>query len=249
VIIATTSNRQMVGYSDVGVRLWQVLLNDLAPTAPARINDQDAVLVDLAGEMRRFDLATGSVLWRHEVGSDVNVPPAGGSGVIVIMDRGGTTTAFDENTGERRWDTEMQGSAAALIDDTVVVIQDQTAHALATESGRHRWVRPIFGTLTDIATFADHIVVATKSESAILTKDGVFSKQLAAILTLTPSLDHLVAWGPTQASVIARDGTVISGWDLPPLTQSQQDRPALAIEQGVLLFNNDWTFQARDNAV
>jgi outer membrane protein assembly factor BamB len=249
VIIATTSNRQMVGYSDVGVRLWQVLLNDLAPTAPARINDQDAVLVDLAGEMRRFDLATGSVLWRHEVGSDVNVPPAGGSGVIVIMDRGGTTTAFDENTGERRWDTEMQGSAAALIDDTVVVIQDQTAHALATESGRHRWVRPIFGTLTDIATFADHIVVATKSKSAILTKDGVVSKQLAAILTLTPSLDHLVAWGPTQASVIARDGTVISGWDLPPLTQSQQDRPALAIEQGVLLFNNDWTFQARDNAV
>ena len=39
VIIATTSNRQMVAYSDVGVRLWQLSLDDLAPTPPVRISD------------------------------------------------------------------------------------------------------------------------------------------------------------------------------------------------------------------
>jgi outer membrane protein assembly factor BamB len=207
------------------------------------------VIVDLAGAMRRFDLASGTVVWRHEIGSDVNVPPAVGSGVIVIMDRGGTTTAFDQNTGKRRWDKEMQGSAAATLRNSVAVIQDQTVHGLAADSGRHRWVRPIFGTLTDVATFADHIVVATKSESVILSGDGAVRQQLGPVLTLTPSQDHLVAWGPTEASLIARDGTTVSHWELPPLTQSQQDRPALAIEQGVLLFNNDWTFQARDNAV
>jgi hypothetical protein len=79
--------------------------------------------------------------------------------------------------------------------------------------------------------------------------DGAVSQQLGHVLTLTPSQDHLVAWGPIEASLIARDGSMISHWELPPLTQSQQVRPALAIEQGVLLFNNDWTFQARDNAV
>ena len=136
-------------------------LDDLAPTAPVRINDQDAVIVDLAGAMRSFDLASGAVVWRHEIGSDVNVPPAVGSGVIVIMDRGGTTATFDQNTGKRQWYKEMQGSAAVTIDNTVAVIQDQTIHGLTADSGRHRWVRPIFGSLTDMATFADHIVVAT----------------------------------------------------------------------------------------
>jgi outer membrane protein assembly factor BamB len=248
VIITTTSNREVVAYSDVGVRLWQLLLDDLAPTSPVRINDHDAVLVDLSGEMRRFDLATGTVLWQHNVGADVNVAPVVGSGVIVIMDRGGRTTAFDENTGERRWSRDLQGSAASMIGDTVVVIQDQTAHALATDSGRHRWVRPIFGTLTDMESFADHVLVATKSESVILNVSGVVGKRLGPVLKLTPSQDHLVAWGPTEALVISRDGTVLTRWDLPPLTLSQQERPALAIEQGALLFSNDWTFQARDDA-
>jgi hypothetical protein len=142
----------------------------------------------------------------------------------------------------------MDGAAATVIGDNVVVIQDQTAHALWTTSGRNRWVRPIFGTLTDMATFAGRIVVATKSESVVLSGEGVVNQRLGPLLTLTPSKDHLVAWGPIEASVIAKDGTVVSRWNLPPLTLSQQDRPALATTEGVLLFSNDWTFQARDNA-
>jgi outer membrane protein assembly factor BamB len=248
VIITTTSNRQMVAYSDVGVRLWQLALGDLAPTAPVRINDREAVLVDLAGGVRRFDLGTGAVLWEGKAGSDVNVSPAVGAGLFVIMDRGGTTTAYEQGTGQRRWNVEMQGAAATVIGDNVVVIQDQTAHALLTTSGRHRWVRPIFGTLTDMATFAGQVVVATKSESVVLSGEGVVNQRLGPLLTLTPSKDHLVAWGPIEASVIANDGTVVSRWKLPPLTLSQQERPAVATTEGVLLFSNDWTFQARDNA-
>jgi outer membrane protein assembly factor BamB len=248
VIITTTSNLQVIAYSDVGVRLWQLTLDDLAPTSPVRINDHDAVLVDLAGTMRRFDLATGTVLWQRTVGSDVNVPPAVGAGVVVIMDRGGTTTAFDESTGEPRWKVEMQGDAAAVIGNTAVVIQDQTAHALATETGRHLWVRPIFGTLTDMTTFADHVVVATKGESVILSREGVLTQRLGPLLTLTPTKDHLVAWGPAEALLIESDGTVATRWMLPALTLAQQDRPALATMEGVLLFGNDWTFQSRDNA-
>jgi hypothetical protein len=40
---------------------------------------------------------------------------------------------------------------------------------------------------------------------------------------------------------------MISHWELPPLTLSQQDRPAVALQEGVLLFSNDWTFQARED--
>jgi outer membrane protein assembly factor BamB len=266
VIITTTSNRQMVAYSDRGVRLWQLSFDDLAPTAPVRVSDRDAVVVDLAGEIRRFDLATGTVLWRDSTGADVNVSPAAPAGstsprapaparspgraeqgIVVIMDRGGTTTAFDADSGRRVWDLEMQGAAATVIGGTVVVIQDQTAHALSTETGRHQWVRSIFGTLTDMASFADQSVVATKSESVILNGEGVVNQRLGPLLTLTPTQDHLVAWGPTGASVITKDGRVLTRWQLPPLTLSLQDRPALATPQGVMLFSNDWTFQVRDD--
>jgi hypothetical protein len=163
------------------------------------------------------------------------------------MDRGGSTTAFEAGDGQHRWDQEMQGAAGTVIGDSVVVIQDQTAHALWTTTGTHRWVRSIFGTLTDMATFAGQVVVATKSQSVILSGQGVVLQRLGQVLTLTPTQDHLVTWGPTEARVIARDGAVTSRWELPALTLSQQDRPALALTQGVLLFSNDWTFQVRED--
>ena len=247
VIIATTSNRQMVAYSDVGVRLWQLSLDDLAPTSPVRISDGEAVLVDLGGEVRGLDLSTGAVLWQHNVGSDVNVSPAAGAGLVVIMDRGGTTTAFEEGNGQHRWDREMQGAAGTVIGDSVIVVQDQTAHALWTTTGTHRWVRSIFGTLTDVATFAGQVIVATKSQSVILSGEGAVRQRLGPVLSLTPTQDHLVAWGPTEARVITRDGAIVSTWELPALTLSLQDRPAVALTQGVLLFSNDWTFQARED--
>src|SRR5688572_24774136 len=247
VIIATTSNRQMVGYSDVGVRLWQLTLDDLAPTPPVRISESDAVLVDLAGAMRKVDLRTGAVLWQQNVGSDVNVSPVAGAGVVVVMDRGGTTTAFEEATGKRRWSLEMQGNAAAVSGETVVVIQDQTAHALSTISGRHRWVRPIFGTLTDVVSFAGQFVVATKSQSVMLSGDGAVTQRLGPVLTLIPTQDHLVTFGPTEALVFARDGKLITRWNLPALTLALQDRPALATSERVTLFSNDWTFQVWDD--
>jgi hypothetical protein len=37
---------------------------------------QTPSLSNLAGEIRRFDLATGAVQWQRSVGSDVNVSPS-----------------------------------------------------------------------------------------------------------------------------------------------------------------------------
>ena len=39
-----------------------------------------------------------------------------------------------------------------------------------------------------------------------------------------------------------RSGSVGRRWPLPDLTLAVQDRPAVAMPQGVLLANDDWTF-------
>ena len=54
-------------------------------------------------------------------------------------------------------------------------------------------------------------------------------------------------WGTAEAQVLDRNGVVVTRWSLPPLTIAKQDRVALATAQGVLLFNNDWTFEVRED--
>jgi len=141
----------------------------------------------------------------------------------------------------------MLGRGATVIGDTVVVLQDQTAHALAIDTGLHRWVRPFFGTLTGVTRFADLVVVATKSECILINQVGMIVKRLEPALALTPTQDHLAVWGIGDAQVLDKNGIAVTRWSLPPLTIAKQDRVALASAQGVLLFNNDWTFEVRED--
>ncbi len=79
VILVTTSARQLVAYTDLGIRMWQLDLDEIAPAPPVRVSDSEVVVVDLAGEVRRLAIATGAVVWQHSLGSDVTAT-AGGRG-------------------------------------------------------------------------------------------------------------------------------------------------------------------------
>ncbi len=243
VVVVTTSERAVLAYSDTGLRLWRLELSELAPSAPVRADESSAVLVDLSGEVQRFDLATGVVGWRHNVGSDVNLAPVVGAGVAVVMDRGGTTTALDLDSGQRRWEVEVEGLAGVVRGDEVVILQDQTVHAFEVTDGTRRWVKPFLGTVADLAVFGDRILVATNSETLVLGAAGTLERRLAATLTLTVTRDHVVAWGPEEAVLLGGGLEELRRWALPGLTLAQQDRWVVATPTSVLLFAGDWTFQ------
>jgi len=242
VILVTTSARQLVAYSDLGIRLWQRELDEIAPAPPVRASDTDVVVVDLAGVVHRLALATGAGLWRHSLDADVTVPPAVGNGLVLAMDRGGTVTALDEVTGKQRWTKELEGKAAGFVGGTLVVLQDQTAHGLDPGSGDRRWLRPFLGTFTELAPFADRLVLATESATVLLDGAGHVTARLPGYLRLTVSADRMVGWGVHEAELADASGTVSRRWPLPQLTLAVQDRPAVGLPQGVLLVNADWTF-------
>ena len=244
VIIATTSERAVVAYSDAGVRLWRLDLDELAPSAPVRLNGSDAVLVDLSGRAQAFSILTGEVRWDRSVGSDVKLSPAVGAGLVVIMDRGGTTTALDQGTGRSVWTVDLEGKGAAFVGGTLVVLQDQTAHGLDPATGSSRWLRPFLGTFTRLATVGDRLVIATKDATVLLDAMGAVQSRLGGFLDLTVTPDRIIGWGTGQAKVFGADGTVIAEWPLPALTLARQDRPAVPTRQGVLLFGSEWTFEA-----
>lgn len=244
VIVVTTSDRQVVGYSATGARLWRISLDELAPAAPLRVSDASAVLVDLSGEVRHFDLATGAVDWSRNVGSDVSVAPAVGAGLVVVADRSSTVTALDSTTGDQRWTQSLDATAVAVLVDTVVVVQDQSAHGLAGQTGQHRWLRHFDGTVTRLVPFGERLVLATSSGSMMLDLTGAVTVSLGAYFDVTATPDFLVGWGRDRAELIDPTGRVVSGWDIPSVTVVSESRPGVATPQGVLLFNLDWTFTA-----
>ena len=199
-------------------------------------------MTDLAGDVRRLALATGEQRWQHRLGADVTVSPAVGRGLVVTMDRGGKVAALDESTGQRRWTKELEGMGAGFVGGTLVVLQDQTAHGLDPVSGDRRWLRPFSGTFTELASFADRLVVATETATVLLDESGRVTARLPGYLRLTLSADRMVGWGLREAEVVDPAGSVSHRWPLPDLTLAEQDRPAVALPEGVLLANGDWTF-------
>lgn len=244
VILVTTSERRVVAYSDLGIRLWERPLDELAPTPPIRVSDREVVVVDLAGVAQRLEIDTGRQVWRHRLGVDVNVVPAAGAGIVVVMDRGGTVTALDEDTGDRRWTTELLGRAAGFVGDTLVVLQDQTAHGLDPATGDRRWLRPYVGGPTELQPFGDRLALVTEAATVLLDDNGRVTARLPGYLRVTMAGDRMVGWGVRDAEVVDRAGTVAHRFRLPDLTLAVQDRFVLGTPQGVLLFNIDWTFTA-----
>jgi len=57
---------------------------------------------------------SGKELWRSKATSEVNIPPAVGSGVVVVRSSDYRVQAFDAHTGEPRWNIQRPGPALAL---------------------------------------------------------------------------------------------------------------------------------------
>lgn len=243
VLVVTTSERRVVAYTDSGVRLWTQSLDDLAPTPAVRLGADQVGLADLSGEVRAIDLSSGTVRWRHGLGADVGVTPAAGSGLMVVADRGGTTTALDAADGSVRWTAALTVKGLVVAGDVVVAVQDQTAHALAVDSGRTRWLKPYLGVFSEVTALGDHAVLASRDATVMLGADGAELGRWAGCRKVTTSSDRLVSWGEEQASVVDAGGQVTHQFPIPPTTQSFQLRAGVATPQGIQLYATDWTFR------
>ena len=173
VVIVATSTRQLLAYTDLGIRLWQLDLDEIAPAPPVRVIRPRPGRGRPGRGMVRLDIAGGVIVWQRSLGSDVPVVPGGG----VRPGGGHGQRRHGHRAGrghrrERRWTVDLEGKAAGFVGGTLVVLQDQTAHGLDPATGRRRWLRPFLGTFTELATFADRLVVATKSATVLLDERG-----------------------------------------------------------------------------
>lgn len=99
--------------SDAGMRLTAGVGSDGRTTAVAAAD----------GTVVAFD-DTGTEKWRTKATSAVNIPPAVGAGVVVVRSSDYRIQAFDEATGEPRWNIQRPGPALALKANMQMVIVD-----------------------------------------------------------------------------------------------------------------------------
>jgi outer membrane protein assembly factor BamB len=242
VVVASTSRRQVVAYTDRGRRLWTLDLDELAFAAPVRLSATTLAVVDLAGSVVAVDIATGTMRWRATTGSGVPTPPAVAGDVLVVADDSGAVTAYDVLDGSRRWQQEIdQYHGAAGAGEVAVLLGEQTANGVGIGDGRRRWMKPFRGTYQSITSFADGAVLTSRAGSYLVGADGTLRPLARAYQILTPAADRAVGWGTDRAEVLDGTGKVLAGRDVPPLTVTSGARDAVATRDGVLLLRSDWS--------
>jgi outer membrane protein assembly factor BamB len=242
VVVATTSRRDLVGYSDAGVRLWSLSLDDVAFRAPVRVDDRRIAVGDASGAVRVVDLLTGQQIWQQQLNAQHSAQLIGDPRAVIVLDAGGRTTAFAATSGERVWSTEVSGTLGAVLGGVVVIRNAATLEGLDLQTGRHRWLLPQTGTLDALQRFGDTLIAASQIGTLVIDERGTIRARMPAYEWVTVVGDIMVGWGGTEAEFRDAELAVLATIDTPDLTVTSTMQPPLAYRQGVVLFGRSWTF-------
>jgi hypothetical protein len=242
VLVATTSQRSVVAYSDAGVRLWSLSLDDVAFWAPTRVDDRRVAVADAAGGVRVVDLLTGQVVWQQRVNAQVAGPLVADRRAVVVFDAGGRTTAYAADTGAQKWAEDLPSTRGVILGNTLAVRNAATLEAVDLDTGRHRWLLPQTGTLDALTTVGDTLVAATQLGTSVIDEQGRIRRELPAYEFVSVVGDTLVGWGRTEAEFRGPDGTVLAVVDTPDVSLTTSAVPPLTYRQGVIVFGRNWTF-------
>lgn len=101
---------------------WQTSV-DKALSAGVGSDGRTTAVAAGDGTVIAFD-EQGKEKWRSNATSAVNIPPAVGAGVVVVRSSDYRIQAFDEATGEPRWNVQRPGPALALKTNMQMLILD-----------------------------------------------------------------------------------------------------------------------------
>lgn len=102
-----------------GALRWRTSTPALA--AGVGSDGRTTAVVSTTGQVLAYD-AKGQQVWETQAASAVNVPPSVGSGIVVVRTTDYRLQAFDESTGELKWEVQRPGPALALRTSARIII-------------------------------------------------------------------------------------------------------------------------------
>jgi outer membrane protein assembly factor BamB len=136
--------------AQTGQTVWRVR-NEIPLTAGVGTDGSTVVVVGEKGMIQAYDGA-GKPIWKAQASSEVLSAPAVGEGLVVVRSIDNRVTAYDAESGARRWMVQRNVPSLTLRNAPGIVIGSQTAFvalpggrlsALALNNGGPRWEVPV----------------------------------------------------------------------------------------------------------
>lgn len=243
VVVATTSQRRVVGYGKDGVRRWQLDLDDVVLAAPTRAAPGQLALASLGGEIVVADLGSGRVRWRLRPGSDVGAAPVVSDGVLVVADRAGDLIGLEESTGRELWRTTIISTRfLAAHADQVVVVQAGDLFGFDIRTGTRIWRAAYDGYEQGLSAFGDWFVLTHGDEGTAFDHSGRRVWNRPGLHAVSTDRTFLVCWERRQAEVLDSHGIRVA------VLATTEDKAGntqqfVAGPDGVYELGSAWTFR------
>lgn len=246
-IIVTTSLRQVIGYTDDGLRRWQRDLPEVAEGTPVRIDPDDAddpriAVATIDGTVLALRLRTGEELWKGTAGAQVFEPAAPAGDVLVLGGDDGKLTALAVADGKKRWSVPGVAGVPQVVGSTVITAGDGVIEGRHLADGRTRWRVPYAGTLSETTVAGDRLIVATRVGTTILDETGAIRARLRPLAGVAGVGAQWAGWSTDRLMIMDADGTELAGWPLPAETWGSGSRMALITPSGLQLYGLGWGF-------
>lgn len=153
-IVTASRGGDLTGFSNTGVRLWSINLNDqITGGVAVDTLSQTAIVSTRSGQVIAFDSATGAKRWQQQLSGSVLTPALITNNRVILSGNDGFLHGLSLQTGQSVWQFATQvpaisirGSAApTLLDDRTALLAtaDGRLHAITTDSGLPQWSRRV----------------------------------------------------------------------------------------------------------
>lgn len=224
VTIVTTSQRRVVAYSIVGLRLWSMDCPELVLAAPTDARNGNVIIVGLDGTVSSVNSLSGEVDWERKIAADVSLAPVVVGGSVVVVDRAGAINAFDRETGETAWSHDTGQPATFLIGAEGVMTvagSDGFLRTFDAASGKHLWTLKYLGTLHTAVQLGSHVVFVTnEATTAVDATSGTVRWTQGGARDAVTDGDRIVVFDESTARIVDETGAIGGVWDIPSLALS-----------------------------
>jgi outer membrane protein assembly factor BamB len=219
VLLAATSQRDLVAYTVRGDRAWTRRTPDLVVTAPVWSGGDGVVIACLDGTVRMLDAASGEDRWVADVSGDGVEALVVAGPLAIAADRGNAITAVDLSDGSIVWtdegDDEITGFA--VDGETIFVARGDRVERLDPASGAIVWKTDVGTGTDDLVMVGDSVVAQTwRDLVAIDPVDGGVVWHARGATAIVTDGSELIATGGSEIRLVADDGTDAATWPVAP---------------------------------
>ena len=218
-LIAATTQRELVAYTARGDRVWTYRTPDLVVAAPISDRGDGLVVACLDGTLRLLDAATGKERWAAETSRDGLDELTVTRELAVSSDRAGALTAVDLDDGEPVWTDEGEGVVAgfATDGDALYAARGVNIERLDAASGDTVWKTSVGSGMDDLALVDDHVVAQTwRDLAAVDSEGGGIAWRAPGASAITTDGTALIATSGSSIRLIGKDGSDAAFWPVPP---------------------------------